>query len=159
PPLFALAGYGYTVIAPDYAGFGFNASPGYFNAADEAHSILDATRAAAKILPSDRLPGQVVLVGHSQGGHAALAAHSLAPSYGLAGTLVGVATYAPFWISMLAWGAAITDAAGLQTANPGQYHLILYAMSYFYSAGELLDGPGGGVAMYPADKRSAVQQV
>ena len=48
--LYRLAGYGFTVIATDYSGFIPGQDPGYFNAEDEAHSMLDATRAAAKIL-------------------------------------------------------------------------------------------------------------
>ena len=68
--IYKLAGYGYTVIAPDYAGFSYGQPPGYFNAEDEAHAVLDATRAAANLLPS--MPDKVVFVGHSQGGHAVL---------------------------------------------------------------------------------------
>lgn len=41
--IYALAGYGYTVIMPDYAGFSYAQPPGYFVAEDEAHSVLDAT--------------------------------------------------------------------------------------------------------------------
>src|SRR5262249_5031675 len=78
--LFSLAGYGYTVIMPDYNGFAYGQVPGYFNAEDEAHAVLDATRAAAKVLTTP--PDKVVIVGHSQGGHAALAAHGYAAKYG-----------------------------------------------------------------------------
>ena len=81
--LYKLAGYGYTVIAPDYSGFSYGQTPGYFNAEDEAHAVLDATRAAAQLLPSP--PDQVVITGHSLGGHAALSAQSYAKSYGLQG--------------------------------------------------------------------------
>ena len=43
--------------------------------------MLDATRAAANLLPTP--PDKVVIVGHSQGGHAALAAQSYAKAYGM----------------------------------------------------------------------------
>ena len=66
-PILAMAGYGWTVIAPDQAGFGFNAPPGWSVAEDEAHSLLDATRAAKGLLPAAMLPDPVVMVGHSQG--------------------------------------------------------------------------------------------
>ena len=74
-----------TVIAPDYAGYSFGQTAGYFNAEDEGHSVLDATRAAAKLLTTP--PDKVVLVGHSQGGHAVLSAQSYQKAYGMQGTL------------------------------------------------------------------------
>ena len=148
PMLYRLAAYGFTVVAPDYAGFSFDQPPGYFNAEDEAHSVLDATRAAAKLLPS--APNSVVFVGHSQGGHAMLAAHSYAKSYGMAGTLVGVAVLAPFWNSFSLWAAATTNIAGLKTAT--DVNSILYAMEYAYSAGELRD-PGHGVDVFQTAKQ------
>ena len=54
---------------PNYSGFSYGQPPGYFSAADEAHAVLDATRAAAKLLPKGS-SDKVVVVGHSQGGHA-----------------------------------------------------------------------------------------
>lgn len=150
PLLYRLAGYGFTVIAPDYSGFSYGQTIGYFNAEDEAHAILDATRAAAKLLPS--APDKVVFVGHSQGGHAVLSAQSYAKSYGMQGTLVGVATLAPFWSSMSLWAAATTPIAGLTTQN--DVGAITYAMSYAYAAAELR-APGTGLDVFQTDKREA----
>jgi hypothetical protein len=153
----ALAGFGYSVIAPDYAGFGYGGAPGYFIAADEAHSVLDASRAAAHLLPASAKvasPLSIALVGHSQGGHAVLAAQAELGTYGAAGHVVGVAAFAPWWTSMAAWGAIFNPIAGFDTKNDSTP--ILFAMFYFYSAGELRDGPGGGVEMYqPADQALA----
>lgn len=152
--LMRLASYGYTVIAPDYSGYQYGEEPvGYFNAEDEAHAVLDATRAAANLLPSP--PDKVVIVGHSQGGHAALSAHSYAKAYGLTGTLVGVATFAPLENSMSLWAAATTPAAGLTTAN--DVSTILYAMEYAYSAGALRGDPGGGLAVFQSAKQQAAK--
>ncbi len=148
-----LAGYGWLTLVPDYAGFGFGAAPGWSVAEDEAHGVLDATRAAKQLAPS--LTGQVVFVGHSQGGHAALAAQSYASSYGMEGTLIGVAAYAPLWLSAYAWAAILAPVAGYKTSDSG--YAIMYDMDYFYSHGELYDGPGGGLAMFQAAKRDAVQ--
>ena len=148
-----LAGYGWLTLVPDYAGFGFGEAPGWSVAEDEAHSVLDATRAATRLVPS--LTGQVVLVGHSQGGHAALSAQSYAASYGMDGTLIGVAAYAPLWLSAYAWAAILSPVAGYKTSDSG--YAIMYDMDYFYSHGELYDGPGGGLAMFQAAKRDAVQ--
>jgi pimeloyl-ACP methyl ester carboxylesterase len=153
PMLYRLAGAGYTVIAPDYNGFSYNQPPGYFNAEDEAHSILDATRAAAKILPAP--PAKVVLVGHSQGAHAVVAAHSYAESYGMTGELVGVAAIAPLWTSLDLFAAGTTSTAGLSTTT--DVSSILYAMEYSYSAGELRDGAGHGVDVFATAKQAAAK--
>jgi hypothetical protein len=147
-----LAGYGWLTLVPDYAGFGYGEPPGWSVAEDEAHSVLDATRAAKQLAPS--LTGKVVFVGHSQGGHAALSAQSYAKSYGMEGELIGVAAYAPLWLSAYAWAAIITPAAGYKTADSG--YAIMYDLDYFYSHGEMYDGPGGGLAMFQAAKRDAV---
>jgi pimeloyl-ACP methyl ester carboxylesterase len=160
--MYELAGYGYTVIAPDYSGFAYGQPPGYFSADDEAHSVLDATRAAAKLLPAAMLSDKVVLVGHSQGGHAVLAAQALAAKgdFGLQGTLVGVAAYAPFWSSFATYAALATFSAsqfGFNTDNDAYQYL--FAMDYFYSSGELLDGPGHGVDVFQSDKQTAVAHV
>ena len=89
-----------------------------------------------------------MIVGHSQGGHAALAAQTYAHSYGLGGTLAGVAVLAPFWTSMSIWAAGDADATGLKTSTDST--AILYTMEYAYSA-SLLRGDGSdGLARVPA---------
>jgi pimeloyl-ACP methyl ester carboxylesterase len=100
-------------------------------------------------------PLTVAIVGHSQGGHAAYAAEAFAPKYGAAGKLVAIASFAPFWTSMSAWGAIVTPIAGFTTK--GTPDPILFAMWYWYAAGELRDGPGGGLAMFDASKRAQVK--
>jgi hypothetical protein len=153
--LLPLVGYGWTVVATDYAGFGYGSTPGWSLAADEAHSLLDSTRAMTNLLAPGSLSGDVVMVGHSQGGHAVLAAHALARSYGLSGRLVGTAAFAPLWFSSRAWGAILTSFAGYTTAdNAGP---IAYAMEYFYGHGELIDGPGHGLDPFRAALRTRVQ--
>jgi pimeloyl-ACP methyl ester carboxylesterase len=153
PMLYRLAGYGFTVVAPDYTGYSYGQAPGYFNAEDAAHAILDSTRAAAKLLTTP--PAKVVFVGHSQGGHAVIAAHAYAKTYGMTGELVGVATLAPFWNSMSIWAAATSPAAGLTTAT--DTNSILYAMSYAYSAGELRGGTG--MEVFQTAKQTAARDV
>lgn len=154
PMLYRLAGYGFYVIAPDYNGFSYGQTPGYFNAEDEAHAVLDATRAAAKLLPM--APDKVAFVGHSQGGHAVIAAHAYAKTYGMAGTLVGVATLSPVWNSMSMWAAATAPLAMLTTEK--DTNAILYAMSYAYSASELRE-PETGVSVFQTDKQDAARDV
>jgi pimeloyl-ACP methyl ester carboxylesterase len=155
-PLYRLAAYGFPVIAPDYSGYSYGQTIGYFNAEDEAHAILDATRAAAKLLPSP--PEKVVFVGHSQGGHAVLSAQSYAKSYGMSGNLVGVATLAPFWSSMSIWAAVAIDGGPTMLTTAGSANTILYAMEYAYAAGELR-APGTGVSVFKTSLQTAARDV
>lgn len=72
------ASQGYAVVAIDYLGFGKSAYPyhPYVHADSEATTMIDALRAARQSLTLDQVPlnGQVMVFGHSEGGHAALAA-------------------------------------------------------------------------------------
>jgi pimeloyl-ACP methyl ester carboxylesterase len=152
----ALAGNGWTVISPDLSGYGYGQAPhGWFLAEDEAHAVLDATRAMKNLLPPAALPPKVVLMGHSQGSHAVLSAQSFARSYGMEGELVGVVPMALLWLSGQSWGASITTLAGLTTQHDAG--AVSYGMFYFYGHGELYDGAGGGMTMFQAAKRDQVK--
>jgi pimeloyl-ACP methyl ester carboxylesterase len=151
-----LAAYGYTVIVPDYVGYSYGQPPGYFNAEDEAHAMLDSTRAAAKLLTSSMGFDKVVFVGHSQGGHAALSAQHYAASYGMSGKLIGVATYAPYWTTMASFGAITSPLASFNTTKDS--YAISFAMFYFYAQGELRDGVGMGTSVFQPAKRDLVRQ-
>jgi hypothetical protein len=75
----AIAARGYPVIAPDYTGYVKRATPPAPTLAeDEAHSVLDATRALVSLLPHGSTSGEWVFVGASRGGHAVLSAQSFA---------------------------------------------------------------------------------
>src|SRR5439155_26950202 len=100
-------------------------------------------------------PSKVVIVGHSQGGHAALSAQALAKSYGLEGTLAGAVGFAPLWIPPRSWGAATSPLAMLNTKDNGG--VIAYALTYYYGHGELYDGPGGGLTTFQSGKRDAIK--
>ncbi|MEO3988654.1 alpha/beta hydrolase [Pseudocitrobacter cyperus] len=69
---------GYAVVAPDYAGLGSSGLHHYLNARGEAWSILDGVRAALKDYP---LRNELILVGQSQGAHAAFATAGYQPEY------------------------------------------------------------------------------
>jgi len=126
-------------------------------AEDEAHSVLDSTIAMRKLLVGGSLSGKVVVVGHSQGGHAAIASQAYAKSYGLEGELVGVAAFAPLWINSGAWGAALSSLVGLNTKdNAGT---IAYTLDYYYGHGELLDGAGHGGDVFKEDKRAQLKEI
>lgn len=69
---------GYAIVAPDYAGQGSEGLHHYLNARAEAWSTLDSIKAAQKILP---LKNQIILVGQSQGAHAAFASAGYQTEY------------------------------------------------------------------------------
>jgi pimeloyl-ACP methyl ester carboxylesterase len=157
--VYALAGYGFAVIAPDlagYANFGASGNPAsaYGSAEDTGKSTLDGARALRKLIPS-AVTDQVVLVGHSQGGNTALAAAALFDSYGADGTLAAVALFSPLWITQRSWGAipalpSVFPFTGSEAPNA-------VSIWYHYIHGELLDGPGHGGDVFLPAKRDAIK--
>lgn len=69
---------GYAVVAPDYAGLGSKGLHHYLDARGEAWSVLDGVRAALKAFP---LKNDLILVGQSQGAHAAFSTAGFQPQY------------------------------------------------------------------------------
>jgi pimeloyl-ACP methyl ester carboxylesterase len=158
--VYPLVGFGYAVIAPDNAGYANygapgNAPPSYAGAEDVGKSMLDATRALQKFVPS-MLGDKVVIVGHSQGGHSALSALALSDSYGAAAPVAATAVYAPLWFAERTWGALLA----LSTLYPFADSPTPGAISiwYHYTHGELLDGPGHGLDMFIEAKRPLVKK-
>lgn len=160
---YTLVGNGYAVIVPDLAGyvnFGAPNNPpsAYAQAADVGKSTLDGSRALKQLYP--QLDDKTVIVGHSQGGHSALAALSLVDTYGAQGTVVGVATYAPLWLSQRSWGALLEPGI----ANDRDYTIAKLdypsgiSVWYHYTQAELLDGPGEGIKLFKADKQAVVKK-
>jgi hypothetical protein len=85
---------GYVVVATDYEGLGTPGLHPYLVGPSEAHSVLDAVRAAGR-LRGARAGGPVALWGFSEGGHAVLWAGELATSYAPELQLAGVASTSP----------------------------------------------------------------
>ena len=85
---------GYVVAAPDYPGLGVEGQSSYLIGVTEARSVLDAIR-AARNLPDAGAGTDVLLWGHSQGGHAALFAAQSIDTYAPELRLHGVAVAAP----------------------------------------------------------------
>lgn len=94
PGLNRLIGRGWVLVATDYVGLGTAGPHPYLIGQGEARSVLDSVRAAGE-LPNLELEHETVIWGHSQGGHAALWAGMLAPSYAPDVGVVGVAALAP----------------------------------------------------------------
>ena len=75
----AWLGQGYAVVAADYQGLGTPGGHPWMSVRSEGWSVLDNVRAALGAFPE--LANAVVIVGQSQGGHAALSAALLAKVY------------------------------------------------------------------------------
>jgi pimeloyl-ACP methyl ester carboxylesterase len=92
---------GWAVVMTDYEGLGTRGPHPYLFGTSEARGVLDIVRAARGLHNRERATGQdiisrrFVIVGHSQGGQAALFAAHLAPTWTAELTLLAVAAIAP----------------------------------------------------------------
>src|SRR3954454_17798374 len=113
---------GYAVVRTDYQGLGVpNVTHPYLIGPSEGHDLLDIVRAARKL---DKTIGKtVVLAGHSQGGHAALWANSLAKKYTPDLKLKGTLAYAP--ASHLGEQASLLSALSTPSGLSGLAAMIL----------------------------------
>ena len=100
---------GYVVAATDYEGLGTPGPHPYLVGGSEARGVLDSIH-AARALPEAHAGDSGVVVGISQGGHAALFTGELAEAYAPDAGLRGVVALAP--------GAELAQAAMLLTGDP-----------------------------------------
>ncbi len=89
-----LVAAGYVVAATDYEGLGTEGVHPYLVGPSEGHGVLDAVRATRE-LDGTGAGRDLVVWGHSQGGHAALFAGELAKKYAPELDLLGVVAGAP----------------------------------------------------------------
>lgn len=85
---------GWAVVATDYAGLGTAGPNLYLVGTAEASDVMHSVRAASS-LPAADLSRRMVVMGHSQGGHAALWTGELARTIDPSISLLGVAAIAP----------------------------------------------------------------
>jgi pimeloyl-ACP methyl ester carboxylesterase len=124
PALAQLLDAGDVVVAPDYEGLGVAGDHPYLVGVSEGRSVLDAIRAARSIGHAD---GRSAVFGWSQGGHAALFAARLAPTYAPDVRLVGVAAIAPVTDM-----ASLVDGRSPFAREPGFVSMLTagYAATY-----------------------------
>jgi dienelactone hydrolase len=84
---------GYAVVRTDYEGLGTPGEHPFLIGVSEGRSVLDAVRAARRLEPA--LGKRVVISGHSQGGHAALWAATIAKRWTPELTVRGTVAFAP----------------------------------------------------------------
>lgn len=85
---------GYVVVATDYEGLGTPGLHPYLVGESEGRGVLDVARAARR-LAGTGAGRELLVLGHSQGGHAALFAGELASAYAPELRLAGVVAAAP----------------------------------------------------------------
>jgi dienelactone hydrolase len=112
----ALLADGNIVVAPDYEGLGTRGVHPYLVGASEGRSVLDAIRAARSVGDAH---GRSTVYGWSQGGHAALFAARMAPTYAPDVRLSGAVAIAPV-TSMI----AAVDGSTLLSRIPGVVAMI-----------------------------------
>ena len=122
----ALIAAGYVVAATDYPGMGADGPNSYLVGKSEGNSVLDAAR-AARALPDAGANADLLLWGHSQGGHAALFAAQMAADYAPEFTLEAVATAAPATDLGALLTAVMGDVSGVTISS---YALDAYASAY-----------------------------
>jgi alpha-beta hydrolase superfamily lysophospholipase len=157
--IYPMVGLGFPIIIPDlagYANYGATGNPpsAYAQYEDEGKSTLDGARALAKMFPN-AFDGKVVLVGHSQGGHTALSALAISSTYAPELSIAAVATYAPLWLSQRSWGALLFEAADYPLSTEPTANAVSFW--YHYTHGELLDGPGQGLAPFSTSQQAVIK--
>lgn len=133
-----VAGYfgarGFIGVAVDYPGLGTAGLHPYLVGDSEGRAGLDAARATLTLMKaaSIEVSGRVALAGVSQGGHAALAALRLAPTYAPDLDVKAAAVAAPAGVFVEQWAESL--AWSQQYQIPLVYHaLALYAWEHTYS--------------------------
>ena len=94
PYVDAMVEAGYVVAATDYEGLGTPGLHPYLVGESEGRGVLDAAR-AARALDRTRAGKDLLVFGHSQGGHAALFAGEIAARYAPEERILGVVAAAP----------------------------------------------------------------
>ncbi len=150
------AGARFLSIMPDFPGLGTAGAHPWLYAEDEAHAMLDGTRAIRDLMNPGVVSNQNLIVGHSNGGHAVLAASAAAEDYGYAGEITEIITINPIWLSMGSFGTLVSNL-GVALLTPT---LMANTMMYFYGHAEVIDGPGAGRALWlPGEKGDAAEDV
>ncbi len=105
---------GYAVLRTDYEGLGGPGPHPYLIGRSEGYGVLDIVRAARQLDPA--LSERLVITGHSQGGHAALWAASLARVYTPEVKLRGTVAFAP--ASHIATEATLLKTVAASSLTP-----------------------------------------
>jgi alpha-beta hydrolase superfamily lysophospholipase len=121
---------GYVVSATDYQGLGTAGTHPYIVGVAEGRSVLDSIQ-AARNLGDAHTADEAVIIGHSEGGYAALWAGQVAPTYARQLNLRGVLAASPP-IDLMA-----LDKAAFDAASKGNWAAAIGALRVYGVWGEL----------------------
>ncbi|MCL3838702.1 alpha/beta fold hydrolase [Aeromicrobium duanguangcaii] len=105
---------GHVVVGTDYEGLGTPGDHPYLIGSSQGRAVLDIVRAARQL--DAAISKRVLVSGHSQGGHAALWASSMAPHYARELEIVGTVAFAPPSHMSLAAQAALSGEVNVPAA-------------------------------------------
>lgn len=121
---------GFAVVAPDYPGLGSSGLHHYLNARAEAWSVLDGARAALSQFP---LNNKMIIVGQSQGAHAAFSAAGYQPEYAPELNIVAtVLTGTPYFKPGMSAAQVFNSTHKIEGGDPK----LPYAMYIYLSAAD-----------------------
>lgn len=122
---------GYAIIAPDYPGLGSQGLHHYLHARSVAWSVLDSIRAALRFFP---LKNRIVLIGHSQGAHAAFSTAGYQMNYAPELNIVGsVLTGTPYFSEGRSFDNMLSLTGSMLSGDPR----LPYAFYIWHSAADL----------------------
>jgi pimeloyl-ACP methyl ester carboxylesterase len=121
-----LVGQGYVVTATDYEGLGTAGVHPYLVGISEGRSVLDSIR-AVQTLADAHAGTEAVVIGLSQGGHAALWSAELAPSYAPGLSLLGALAASPP-TDLVGWESWAFGEAAKGTLDRASAPLLLFGV-------------------------------
>lgn len=150
------------MIAPDYAGLGTAGIQGYLVSRDTAYSVLDSSQALWNLREHvTELEPRYAVVGHSQGGSAALSTQALAQAEGGEPELDAVVAIAPgLWAYTDSPSPIPWQAAPLTSTSVGSGILAAASVLYLYAdASNALGADQAGAYFHPALRLTLEQLV
>jgi acetyl esterase/lipase len=140
---------GWVLALTDYPGLGTPGPHPYLVSGSEGRAVLDSVRAAHQLDIGIEVADQYAIWGHSQGGHAALAAGQLAPELMPEFELMGVAALSP--------ATALRDnLAAVEGTQAGNVLTLLAVESWRDHYPDIPDGTLTERAQRPADRLAKV---
>jgi pimeloyl-ACP methyl ester carboxylesterase len=122
----ALVTKGYVVTATDYEGLGTAGVHPYLVGISQGRSVLDSIR-AVQTLPDAHAGTEAVVIGLSQGGHAAIWSAELAPSYAPGLSLLGALAASPP-TDLVGWETWAFGEAAKGTFDRASAPLLLFGV-------------------------------
>ncbi|WAC48268.1 alpha/beta fold hydrolase [Asticcacaulis sp. SL142] len=132
---------GFAIVATDYEGLGTPGPHPYLQYKSEAISVLDSLRAAQNAYPNLLRDDQIIIMGQSQGGGAALAAAYLAPSYAPELKIKGTVATGPVAHTQN-FGKAHQEPLPGIFADPSDYSNTAFEILYFLGTIRSMDSAG-----------------